>query len=72
MLTKASLNHLRLTRQVTCNGPKRHIYFTRPDRDVEMVDFALNLGYNDLYGDYCGNYLNWQGKMKLGFRKLHL
>ena len=37
-----------------------------------MVDFALNLGYNDLYGAYCGNYMNWQGKIKLGMRNKQL
>ena len=44
------------------------IYFSRPERDVEVVDFALNLGYNDIYSDYCGQYLNWKGKMKLALR----
>ena len=33
---------------------QRGIYFIKPDREVEMVDFALNIGYNDLYEAYCG------------------
>lgn len=37
-----------------------------------MVDFALNLGYNDLYSDYCGQYMTWQGNMKLGLRRRQL
>ena len=55
------------TRQLTPFA-KRRIYFLKPERTTEMVDFALNLGYNDLYGGYCGQYLNWQGKIKLGLR----
>ena len=45
------------TRQLTnnfCNTPKRGIYFIKPEREVEMVDFALNLGFNDYYGAYAG------------------
>ena len=38
---------------------QRGIYFIKPDREVEMIDFALNIGYNDLYEAYCGQYLNW-------------
>ena len=49
--------------------PSRRIYFGRPERPVEMVDFSLNLGYNDLYEPFCGEYLNWQGKLKLGLRQ---
>ena len=37
-----------------------------------MVDFALNLGFNDYYGAYSGQYLNWQTKLKLGLRKHQL
>lgn len=34
-----------------------------------MVDFALNLGFNDYYGAYSNQYTNWQTKMKLALRK---
>ena len=37
-----------------------------------MVDFALNLGFNDYYSAYYGTYLNWQSKWKLGLRKNQL
>lgn len=57
-----------VTRQNIVRVPDRKIYFSRPEREVAVVDFALNLGYNDLYGAYCGQYLNWQGKMKLSLR----
>ena len=50
----------------------RGIYFTRPDREISVIDFAFNLGYNDLYGAYCGQYLNWQGKLKLRLRQRQL
>ena len=42
------------TRQSMLGCPKRAIYFSRPQRETAVVDFALNLGYNDLYGSYCG------------------
>ena len=61
-----------VTRQNIVHSPKRRIYFSRPEREVAVVDFALNLGYNDLYGAYCGQYLNWQGKMKLTLRQQQL
>lgn len=48
---------------------KRAIYFIRPERETEVADFALNLGYNDLYGAYGGQYINTQGKMKLLLRR---
>ena len=48
---------------------KRGIYFIKPEREVEMVDFALNLGFNDYYGAYSGQYINWSTKVKLGLRK---
>lgn len=51
---------------------KRGIYFIRPERETEVTDFALNLGYNDLYSAYSGQYMNTQGKLKLRLRRKQL
>ena len=50
----------------------RAIYFIQPERETEIADFAMNLGYNDLYGAYCEQYLGWQGRLKLSLRRKQL
>ena len=67
ILNRKSLLFTTATRRLTPFA-KRYIYFIKPERTTEMVDFALNLGYNDLYSGYCGQYLNWKSKIKLGLR----